>query len=77
MKWLFLLMLSTQAVGQVLVKPYVRSDGTYVAPHIRTMPNNTTVDNYSNDSVTTPPIRMPETHRMENLLDNAINGVAE
>ena len=29
------------------VKGHVRKDGTYVAPHVRTAPNSTRVDNYS------------------------------
>ncbi|HZS64239.1 MAG TPA: hypothetical protein VFA53_07065 [Xanthobacteraceae bacterium] len=28
------------------VNPYTRSDGTYVAPHYQTNPNNTQYDNY-------------------------------
>jgi opacity protein-like surface antigen len=33
--------------AQVRVKGYTRSDGTYVAPHYRSSPNSTTLDNYS------------------------------
>ena len=33
--------------AQVRVKGYIRSDGTYVAPHYRSSPNSTTLDNYS------------------------------
>jgi len=29
------------------VKPYVKSDGTYVQGHYKTSPNSTTLDNYS------------------------------
>ncbi len=29
------------------VNGYVRRDGTYVAPHIRSSPNNTVIDNHS------------------------------
>ena len=28
------------------VSPYIRNDGTYVAPHQQTNPNNTQTDNY-------------------------------
>jgi hypothetical protein len=28
------------------VSPYTRNDGTYVAPHYQTNPNNTQMDNY-------------------------------
>lgn len=33
--------------AQVKVKGYTRSDGTYVAPHYRSSPNSSTLDNYS------------------------------
>ena len=35
------------AKGSHHVKGYIRSDGTYVAPHRATNPNNTTRDNWS------------------------------
>jgi hypothetical protein len=38
---------ATVATAQVQVRGYVRKDGTYVAPHVRSAPNNTTLDNYS------------------------------
>ncbi len=34
------------ADAQVHVRGYYRSDGTYVRPHVRSAPNNTTSDNY-------------------------------
>lgn len=33
--------------AQVRVEGYVKSDGTYVAPHYRSKPNSTKLDNYS------------------------------
>jgi hypothetical protein len=33
--------------AQVYVRGHTRSDGTYVAPHYRSSPNSTTLDNYS------------------------------
>jgi len=33
--------------GSTYVKGHVRKDGTYVAPHVRTTPNQTKLDNYS------------------------------
>jgi hypothetical protein len=33
--------------ADVYVNGYTRSNGTYVQPHYRTSPNNTTSDNYS------------------------------
>jgi hypothetical protein len=35
------------ARGSVHVRGYYRSNGTYVAPYVRTAPNNTKVDNWS------------------------------
>lgn len=40
------LMVAGSAAAQVNVRGYYRSDGTYVAPHTRSSPNNTTADNY-------------------------------
>lgn len=39
--------LATVATAQVHVKGYVRKDGTYVAPHVRSAPNTSTLDNYT------------------------------
>jgi hypothetical protein len=36
--------------GDVNVRGYTRSDGTYVAPHVRSEPNNTRADNYGSPS---------------------------
>lgn len=33
--------------AQVHVKGYVKKDGTYVAPHVRSAPNNSALDNWS------------------------------
>lgn len=41
------LLLPTGASAQVRVKGYTKSDGTYVAPHYRSKPNSTKLDNYS------------------------------
>ncbi len=38
---------ATPAVSQVWVNGYTRSDGTYVAGHMRSSPDSTTVNNYS------------------------------
>jgi hypothetical protein len=40
-------MFAVSATAQVHVRGYVKKDGTYVAPHERTAPNSTTLDNYS------------------------------
>lgn len=39
--------IATPAVAQVHVRGHVRSDGTYVQPHVRTAPNNNRYDNWS------------------------------
>lgn len=44
---LIALALASAVSAQVRVKGYIRSDGTYVAPHVRSAPNNTTNDNWS------------------------------
>jgi len=45
---LFAAALITPALSaQVYVKGYVTKNGTYVAPHYRSSPNTTTLDNYS------------------------------
>lgn len=38
---------STAATAQTYVHGYTKKDGTYVAPHYRSSPNNTVRDNYS------------------------------
>src|SRR6478672_8511890 len=40
-------LLPTTASAQVRVSGYVNKNGTYVAPHYRSSPNSTTLDNYS------------------------------
>lgn len=37
----------TAALADEYVNGYMRSNGTYVAPHYRSSPNSTTQDNYS------------------------------
>lgn len=44
---LLVLALAGPVSAQVHVRGYVRKDGTYVAPHERTAPNSTKLDNYS------------------------------
>lgn len=50
-KVIIALALSTLATAafaaDTYVEGYVRKDGTYVAPHYRTAPNDTRTDNYS------------------------------
>jgi hypothetical protein len=42
-----LLIATAPAFAQTHVKGYYRANGTYVQPHYRSAPNNTTLDNYS------------------------------
>lgn len=35
------------AAQSTSVKGHIKKDGTYVPPHVRSKPNNTTLDNYS------------------------------
>ena len=44
---LALLVVSAPAVAQTMVDGYIRKDGTYVAPHIRSEPNQQRFDNYN------------------------------
>lgn len=39
--------IAAPVAAQVRVKGYVRSDGTYVAPHVRSAPDNSVLNNYS------------------------------
>lgn len=41
------LMIAPALSAQVYVRGYTRSDGTYVAPHYRSLPNRSVYDNYS------------------------------
>ncbi|MEM5789179.1 MAG: hypothetical protein AAGU11_17835 [Syntrophobacteraceae bacterium] len=45
--FIFTLSLTVTAFAQVWVDPYVKKDGTYVQGHMRSSPNNTSLDNYS------------------------------
>jgi hypothetical protein len=53
---LFSLASLTSHAKDVYVKGYTRKDGTYVAPHVRSSPNSTVLDNYS---YRTPAYRPP------------------
>lgn len=47
--------ISTQAFAKdIMVQGYYRSNGTYVAPHHRSAPNNTKYDNYSSQGNINP-----------------------
>ena len=44
---LFLTASAAQAQSTVAVRGHVNKDGTYVAPHVRTAPNETRTDNWT------------------------------
>lgn len=44
----------TPALADQFVKGHIRSDGTYVAPHYRSSPNNVQYDNYSTKGNSNP-----------------------
>ena len=49
------------ASAQVRVEGYTRKDGTYVAPHYRSSPNDTKMDNWSTRGNTNPYTGQPGT----------------
>lgn len=64
MKALFiaaLLVMTASASAQVHVRGHTKKDGTYVAPHERTAPNHTTLDNYSTKGNVNPYTGQPGT----------------
>ena len=57
-----LLFMAGAALAQdVHVRGYFRSDGTYVAPHYRSAPNSTTLDNWSTRGNVNPYTGQPGT----------------
>lgn len=56
-----LLVATATASAQVHVRVYTKKDGTYVAPHMRSSPNNTTLDNYSTKGNVNPYTGQPGT----------------
>ena len=48
------LILSSPLLADTYVNGYYRSNGTYVAPHYRSSPNNTVTDNWSYKGNTNP-----------------------
>lgn len=55
------LALSATASAQVYVHGYTKKDGTYVAPHYRSSPNGTKLDNYSTKGNVNPYTGQPGT----------------
>jgi|TARA_B110000240_G_C13049589_1_gene262739 hypothetical protein len=59
---------SFSAFADVSVKGYYKNDGTYVQPHYRSSPNNTTRDNFSTYGNTNPYTGQQGTVRQKNEL---------
>lgn len=49
-----LLSVSTISIADTSVNGYIRNDGTYVAPHMRSNPDSSTYNNYSSQGNTNP-----------------------
>lgn len=45
---------SAPAIADQYVKGHIKQDGTYVAPYVRSSPNNVQYDNYSTKGNTNP-----------------------
>jgi hypothetical protein len=67
---IFVLFLSLPGNCQVHVKGYTKSNGTYVAPHVRSNPNSTPLDNYSYPGNTNPYTGKTATGNPETYLNN-------
>ncbi len=59
--------------GQVNVKGYYRSNGTYVAPHTRSSPNTSPYDNYSYPGNTNPYTGKTATGNPDTYINNLYN----
>lgn len=59
---LFALLWVTAAVSQTRVRGYFRKNGTYVAPHYRSSPNSSRLDNWSTRGNVNPYTGQPGTH---------------
>lgn len=49
-----LAVIAQTAIADQYVKGYIKRDGTYVQPHVRSSPNNQQWDNYSTKGNTNP-----------------------
>lgn len=59
----FTLIATSAFAGDVYVRGYYKKDGTYVAPHVRSAPNNTVTDNYSYRGAA-PRVLLPAPYRL-------------
>ncbi len=70
---IFAILFSVIAEGQVHVKGYYRSNGTYVAPHTRSSPNSSPYDNYSYPGNTNPYTGKTATGNPDTYIKNLYN----
>ena len=70
---LFIFLLALTINAQVHVRGYTRSNGTYVAPHMRSSPNLTPTDNYSYPGNTNPYTGKTATGNPDTYLKNYNN----
>lgn len=68
------LVVAGSASAQVHVQGYTRSDGTYVAPHTRSAPNNTTADNYGGYRAPAQPSYAPPSYAPSTSAPPACSG---
>lgn len=67
------ILLTLTVQGQVHVKGYYRSNGTYVAPHTRSSPNSSPYDNYSYPGNTNPYTGKTATGNPDTYIKNLYN----
>jgi hypothetical protein len=78
MKYLILLAMFSSPATADVVNGYFKSDGSYVMPYVRSNANSITEDNYGERDTTMPNVGITDQSEItDQLLDNAINGVAE
>lgn len=67
------ILFSLTVEGQVHVKGYTKSNGTYVAPHTRSSPNSSPYDNYSYPGNTNPYTGKTATGNPDTYINNLYN----
>jgi hypothetical protein len=70
---LFVVIASSANAKPVHVNGYTRKDGTYVAPHYRTAPNKTNLDNWSTTGNTNPYTGKNGTVKPDNNAESGIH----
>ncbi len=70
---IFAILYTLNSVGQVHVKGYIKSNGTYVAPYTRSNSNSSPYDNYSFPGNTNPYTGKTATGNADTYIDNLYN----